>query len=204
MEARLLSNSFSDVTQAIGDATKQRIVGARNFPPKFWSYVFEEAFSNGGLCLHWGDTMPARVKKNEKIEMKIDLRILYCSSTKRSDLSVGEFAKKAIPSKLYHDKLKQVCITKFHLNTLLLSGLPPSAALIPIMQIMGFECHLFVLKKVEDFYVLETIDVVTFPTSYKAIQDNGIKKLISCLEKAMVKYLASRIQSNIIHFNLIS
>lgn len=129
--------------------------------------------------------------------MKIDLRILFCSNTKRSDLTVGEFAKKAIPSKLYNDKLKQVTISKYHLNTFLLLGLPPSAASIPIVQIMGFECHLSVLKKVEDFYVLETVDAITFPTTYKDIQENGIKKLISCLEKSKVKYLASRLQSNV-------
>lgn len=44
--------------------------------------------------------------------MKIDLRILFCSNTKRSDLTDGEFAKKAISSKLYNDKLKQVTISK--------------------------------------------------------------------------------------------
>lgn len=57
--------------------------------------------------------------------MKIDPRVLYCSNTKKADISVGEFAKKAFPSKLYIDKVKQVVISKYHLNTLLLSGLPP-------------------------------------------------------------------------------
>lgn len=56
--------------------------------------------------------------------MKIDLRILYCSNTKKADINAGEFAKKPNPSKLYIDKLKQVVISKYHLNTLLLSGLP--------------------------------------------------------------------------------
>ncbi|RCH78129.1 hypothetical protein CU098_002480, partial [Rhizopus stolonifer] len=65
--------------------------------------------------------------------------------------------------------------------------LPSSAALIPIIQIVSFECHLFVLKKVEDFYVLETVDIITFPTTHKALQDNGIKKLISCLDKAKME-----------------
>lgn len=128
--------------------------------------------------------MPAGAKKYEKIEMKIDLRILFCANTKRSDLTVGEFAKKAIPSKLYNDKLKQVIVSKYHLNTFLLFGLPPSAASIPIVQMMGFECHLSVLKKVEDFYILETIETISFPTTYKSIQENGIKKLTSCLENA--------------------
>ncbi|ORE21554.1 hypothetical protein BCV71DRAFT_232176 [Rhizopus microsporus] len=31
--------------------------------------------------------------------MKIDLRVLYSMNTKQTDLTVGEFAKKAIPSK---------------------------------------------------------------------------------------------------------
>ncbi|KAI9260850.1 hypothetical protein EDC94DRAFT_610055 [Helicostylum pulchrum] len=141
--------------------------------------------------------MPTRTKKNEKIDMKIDLRILFCSNTKRPDLSVGEFAKNAIPRKLYNDKLKQVIISKYLLNTLLLSGLPPSVASIPIVQIMDFVCHLSDLKKVEDFYVLEAVDSITFPTTYRGIQDNSIKKLISFLEKAKVKYLASRLQSNV-------
>jgi hypothetical protein len=54
---------------------------------------------------------PKKVKKNEKIGMKIDIRILYCSNTKELDIiSVGEFAMKANPSKLYNDKLKQVVV----------------------------------------------------------------------------------------------
>lgn len=144
-----------------------KLYSEQDFIVKFWSYVFEEAFSNRGLCLHWGDTMPKKAKKYEKIDMKIDLRILFCSNTKRPDLSVGEFAKSAIPYKLYHDKLKQITVSKYHLNTLLLSGLPLSAALIPIVQITGFECHLYVLKKVEDFYILETVDSITFPQHIK-------------------------------------
>ncbi|KAI8881077.1 hypothetical protein K501DRAFT_189768, partial [Backusella circina FSU 941] len=151
-----------------------KLYSEQDFVVKFWSYIFEEAFSNSGLCLHWGDTIPKRAKKYEKIEMKIDLRILFCANTKRSDLSVGEFAQKSIPSKLYNDKLKQVTITKYNLNDLLLSGIPPSAVSVPIVQIMGFGCHLFVLKKVEDFYVLETIDAISFPTTYDSIRKNGI------------------------------
>jgi hypothetical protein len=83
--------------------------------------------------------------------MKIDLRILFCANTKRPDL-IGEFAKKTIPSKLYYDKLKQVTLKKYHLNDLLLSGIPLSEVSVPNVQISGIECHLFVLKKIEDFY----------------------------------------------------
>jgi hypothetical protein len=71
--------------------------------------------------------MPTQAKK-QNINMKIDFRILYCSNAKRRDINVGEFAKKTIRSKLYIDKLELAVISKYHLNTLLLSGLPPSAA----------------------------------------------------------------------------
>ncbi|KAG1580080.1 hypothetical protein G6F48_010694 [Rhizopus delemar] len=64
-----------------------KLYSEQDFIVKFWSYVFEEAFSNSGLCLHWGDTKPGKVKKNEKIDMKIDLRVLYCSNT-RGDRSI--------------------------------------------------------------------------------------------------------------------
>lgn len=129
--------------------------------------------------------------------MKVDLRILFCGNTNRPDLSVGEFAKKAIPCKLYHDKLKKVVITKYHLNALLLSGLSPSAASMPIVHIMGFDFHLSLLRKVDDFYVLEPVDTVAFPTSHKAIKDNGIQKLISCLEKVKVKHSTSIVQLSV-------
>ncbi|KAI7863194.1 hypothetical protein BDF14DRAFT_1399682 [Spinellus fusiger] len=116
--------------------------------------------------------------------MKIDLRVLYCSNTKRSDTSVGEFAKKATKSKLYSDKLKQAIISKYHLNTFLLSGLSSSAAIVPLVQIMGFDCHLCVLRQVEDFYILEAVDSIAFPTTHKSIKDSGIERLMECLEKA--------------------
>lgn len=121
--------------------------------------------------------------------MKIDLRILCSMSTKQSDLSVGEFARKCIPSKLYNDKLKEVLISKFHLNKVLLSGLPQATTVIPLIQIMDFNCQLYVLRYVEGFYVLENVDCISFPTTYQDIKDNGIAKLITCLETAKVKKL---------------
>ncbi|KAG2233367.1 hypothetical protein INT48_000370 [Thamnidium elegans] len=122
----------------------------KTFIAKFWSYVFEEAFSNSELCLNWGDIMPTKAKKEQKIDMKIDLRILYCSNTKRYDISVGEFAKKSIRSKLYNNKLKHAAIS----------------------------------KQVEDFYILEAVDTIAFPATHKSIKDNGIEKLMNCLEMA--------------------
>lgn len=111
--------------------------------------------------------MPKKANKNTKI----DLRILSSLSTKQSDLSVAEFAKQAIPSKLYNDKLKEVLISKFHLNTLLLFGLSNDAAFVPLLvQRMGFNCQLYVLRHVEDFYVLECVDSFPFPTTHQNIK----------------------------------
>ncbi|CAO0790352.1 unnamed protein product [Mucor circinelloides] len=161
-----------------------KLYSEQDFIVKFWSYIFEEAFSNSGLCLLWGDTKPRKAQKKENINMKIDLRVLYCSNTEKPDISVGEFAKKAVPSKLYLDKLKQVIISKYHLNALLSLGLSPSTTLVPFVQIMGLECHLYALRQVQDFYVVQTIDCVTFPVTHSAIKDNGIQRLLSCLEMA--------------------
>jgi hypothetical protein len=124
-----------------------KLYSEQDFIVKFWSYVFEEAFSNSGLCLHWGDTMPKKAKKYENIDMKIDLRILFCSNTKRPDLSVGKFAKNAIPYKFYRDKLKQITVSKYHLNTLLLSGLPPLSSINPNCANNGFRVPFVCLKE---------------------------------------------------------
>ncbi|CAO0790353.1 unnamed protein product [Mucor circinelloides] len=174
-----------------------KLYSEQDFIVKFWSYIFEEAFSNSGLCLLWGDTKPRKAQKKENINMKIDLRVLYCSNTEKPDISVGEFAKKAVPSKLYLDKLKQVIISKYHLNALLSLGLSPSTTLVPFVQIMGLECHLYALRQVQDFYVVQTIDCVTFPVTHSAIKDNGIQRLLSCLEMAKVKRFAFGLHLNV-------
>lgn len=119
--------------------------------------------------------------------MKIDLPILYTLTTKKQpDLGVGEFAKSAVSHKLYDDKLKQVLISKFHLNALLMSGLPQQTTFTPLNQIMGFSCHLYILRYVEGYYLLHAVSSVSFPVTHEDIKDNGIKELISCLETAKV------------------
>ncbi|KAG2219648.1 hypothetical protein INT45_012349 [Circinella minor] len=148
--------------------------------------MYLKIFSNSGLSLHWGDTHPKRAK-NEKMKMKIDLRVLSTMNTKQPDLSVGEFAKKAIPSKLYNDKLKEVLISKFHLNHLLLSGLPQTTTVIPLIQIMGFSCQIYVLKYLKGFYVLQNIHNISFPTTHQALKENGIMNLISSIETVKVR-----------------
>lgn len=52
---------------------------------------------------------------------------------------------------------------------------------------MGFNCQLYVLRHVEDFYVLESVDSISFPTTNQDIKENRIEKLITCLETAKVK-----------------
>lgn len=62
---------------------------------------------------------------------------------------------------------------------------------------MGFDCQLCILRQVEDFYILEPIETIFFPTTHLSIKDNDIEKLMNCMEKAKVKHLASRLQSNV-------
>ncbi|KAI9480687.1 MAG: hypothetical protein EXX96DRAFT_480407 [Benjaminiella poitrasii] len=42
---------------------------------------------------------------------------------------------------------------------------------------MGFECHMYILRQVEDFYILETVDYITFPLAYMVIKENGEGKM---------------------------
>jgi hypothetical protein len=120
--------------------------------------------------------------------MEVDLRILFSANANNSDLAVNEFAKNTTPSKLYKDKLKQVILTKYYLNNLLLACLPSSTTCIPLIQIMGFDCYLYALRKVENYYILETIDSVVFPCNHEALKVNEIRKIIG-------RFLTSRLQS---------
>lgn len=61
---------------------------------------------------------------------------------------------------------------------------------------MGFDYHICVLRQVEDFYILKAVDTIAFPSTHQTIKINAIEKLIFVLEKAKVKNLASRLQSN--------
>lgn len=115
--------------------------------------------------------------------MKVDLRILCCANTNKPDITVGEFAKKATRRMLYMDKLKQVTMSKYDLDSLLLSDLSPSTTFIPLIQIMGFDCNVYILIKILEFYVLETVKTAVFPTSRLSLKENGIQKLWNCLER---------------------
>lgn len=101
--------------------------------------------------------------------MKLDLRILNGVNTSRVDLCVGNFAKKAYRSKLYNDRLKVVTLSMHRLNILLRSGLPAKDAVIPLIQAMGFECQLYILKVVNSFYVLKQVEAITYPTMHKVL-----------------------------------
>lgn len=53
---------------------------------------------------------------NSSIKPKIDIRIMGALGSSEPNLAVEELAKSPTLSKIYHDKLKSVLITKKHLN----------------------------------------------------------------------------------------
>ncbi|KAI8060617.1 uncharacterized protein B0P05DRAFT_458045, partial [Gilbertella persicaria] len=63
----------------------------------------------------------------------------------------GEVARMAFKGKLYGDRLKSVFATKCHVNNLLstvsyLDANTAKSISVPVVQIMGFSAHVFVLK----------------------------------------------------------
>lgn len=106
-----------------------------DFKVKFWSHLMEELFSLTKVCLHWGDAVPS-ILKNSNAAPKVDLRIMSTLNAKSGDYSLGEFAKMAEGTKLYHDKLKLVLMAKSHLNLLLKSN---TNVKYPFIMITGLE-----------------------------------------------------------------
>jgi hypothetical protein len=150
-----------------------------DFLVKFWSPVMEEYLNYPSLTLHWGETKA----KSTKTDAKLDLRILSAPNTLKTDLAICEFAKTAISSKLYYDKIKTVLLTKYQLNSWVAAGVSPQTIQIPIIQVMGLVCQVMVLRcKEEGVYVLEPVSIFRFPSSIKDIRENGIRTLIDNLE----------------------
>lgn len=98
----------------------------------------------------------------------------------------GEFAKgeAATKSKYYTDKLKSVLAAKRHLNHLILSlpFISPSslkALRIPIILVMGLNCHLFTLSLIDqNVYVVQKVHSFSYPRTYRQVSEGGIAKIL--------------------------
>ncbi|KAI8883385.1 hypothetical protein K501DRAFT_285400 [Backusella circina FSU 941] len=157
-----------------------------DFQIKFWGPVFETFFSSPSVVLHWGDSLSDPcLKKN--LKFKLDLRLLLFSHEEVIvDGMNGEVAKQATKAKLYGDRLKSVLATKCHINNFLatipyLDVASVKKILFPILQIMGLNVHVLVLRLGnKGIYVLQEMATFRFPTTTVKIKDN-LKEMIDGL-----------------------
>ncbi|KAI9247575.1 hypothetical protein EDC94DRAFT_528830, partial [Helicostylum pulchrum] len=99
--------------------------------------------------------------------------------------------------KLYDDKLKSILASKCHFNNFL-NSIPFVSAndirkvFLPIIQIMGFDVHIYILKLVNrKLYIIEDVFSFSFPTVAKDIR-SGIEKIINGL--SLVESLVSELR----------
>ncbi|KAG2220954.1 hypothetical protein INT45_006487 [Circinella minor] len=155
---------------------------------KFWGFVFETWFGeNQNIMLHWGDTMSTPCK-NMNLRFKFDLRLLvWKEDGPIFDGGTGEVARRATQAKLFSDRLKSVLATKCHLNDFLkaatyLQESEITEIKLPIVQIMGLDAHLCVLRlDGKKAYVLEEVCAFPFPSSLGGIRSGAIENLINGL-----------------------
>ncbi|KAG1047608.1 hypothetical protein G6F46_004570 [Rhizopus delemar] len=167
-----------------------------DFLQKFWSPVFEAFFAETVFITHWGDTKSWSCKK-EEADMKLDFRLVLGPSKVQFDTSTGEFARQPTPRKLYKDRLKSTIAAKATINDILKNSSLTIDDLhslkIPIIQVMGFECEVFVVALVEPkLYTIEKVHVMNFPVTNKNLRNNGIEAIIQGL--AFVEELSLSIQ----------
>jgi hypothetical protein len=116
--------------------------------------------------------------KQAGLRLKLDLRLLVLRDEEYIDAMTGEFAHKPLKRKLYLDKLKSVLATKCHLNAFIKSMpyLPQTSikdVIVPIIQIMGFNAHIYTLHLADKgLYVLEEVYVMNFPYTHQQLQKN--------------------------------
>ncbi|KAL9538959.1 hypothetical protein MBANPS3_010553 [Mucor bainieri] len=130
-----------------------------NFPEasyvvKFWGPVLESFFYSNDYDLQW------------IVVMSEDEAVVDGATT--------EIAKKASPKKLFNYKLKAVLGTKCHLNNFLatiphIDGKDIKHIVIPIIQIMAFDLHVYTLNLANrGLYVLQDHSAFAFSTTYSS------------------------------------
>lgn len=131
--------------------------------------------------------------KKKKLKFRLDLRLLIFNNEEIiADGMTGEVARMASKGKLYGDRLKSVLATKCHLNNLLstISYLDANTAKsisVPVVQIMGLNTHVFVLKLANrGIYTLQEVCSFRFPVASNSLKDN-LKEIVDGLSLIEVK-----------------
>ncbi|SAM08388.1 hypothetical protein [Absidia glauca] len=156
---------------------------------KFWGPIFEEYFGyDRDIFLQWGDTLETK-NAEMGMMMRLDLRVILTHGETIMEGATGEFARATATTKkkLFGDKLKSVLATKIHLNSMVseMTQLPakviPSIN-IPIIQIMGFNCHLYSLNLADKgLYCLRNISSCVYPRTLDDMANGKMKKLLECM-----------------------
>ncbi|ORE02586.1 hypothetical protein BCV72DRAFT_214972, partial [Rhizopus microsporus var. microsporus] len=101
------------------------------------------------------------------------------------DTSTGELARRPTPRKLYEDRLKSAIAAKATINNILKNSSLTVDNLdslkIPIIQVMGFECQIFIVRLAEpNLYAIKKLSEMNFPITNKDLRNNGIEAIIIC------------------------
>ncbi|KAG2211237.1 hypothetical protein INT47_006357 [Mucor saturninus] len=123
--------------------------------------------------MQMGGTVPNSLSSSN-IQAKMDLRIT--TSTAPIDFAMTEFAKECTASKYYLDKLKLVLLSKLHLNSWVKHlKSDPKTIRIPLIQIMGFDCHVLhlVLIKPRQYMVVKVSAILVTVTPMYGPSDHS-------------------------------
>ncbi|KAG2204589.1 hypothetical protein INT47_012648, partial [Mucor saturninus] len=132
-----------------------------------------------------GDTKSKSCKEAD-LCFRLDLRIIAFTSSQNVDVLNGEVAKMAATNedKCYYDKRKAVFAAKNHLNYLVTNTkcLFPKeihTMYMPIVQIMGMSCHLYVLSLIDKgLYLLQRVYTMSYPVSNHEMRTGAIQKIV--------------------------
>ena len=102
-----------------------------------------------------------------------------------NDCGLGEFAKVAVGTKLYNDKLKLALMVKRHINESVKKGV---YAKYPFIVIMGFDFKVMTMELVKNVgYVMKTDSECCFPVTRDSIRNQqGIQAVINCINRVKV------------------
>ncbi|CAO3702912.1 unnamed protein product [Rhizopus stolonifer] len=114
--------------------------------------------------------------KEANLGFRLDLRIIASISSQNVDVLNGEVAE-TNEAKYYYDKRKAVLAAKNHINHLLPKDM--HTIYMPIVQIMGMSCHLYVLSLInKGLYLLQQVYITSYPVSNHEIRTDALQKIV--------------------------
>ncbi|KAI7900441.1 uncharacterized protein BX663DRAFT_517600 [Cokeromyces recurvatus] len=177
---------------------------------RYWANLFEYYFSTEqNVFLQWGDTISLSCKQ-AKLLFKLDIRLISKKHTSEMDVANGEVASVAssTKSKYYIDALKLTLSSKQHLNDFV-SSLPLLTAedvvqiKMPIIQILGMNCHISCLQIVDkNVYFSQDIFSFSYPKTIKEVKKGAINNIITGLD--LIKVCISTINTYVVRNLMVS